>query len=78
MSRKIRDLGSPGTHKTPDDTADRIWELLFTTKVEGAGLGLSVCKRIVEAHKGYISFRTEVGKGITFILTFSTQAKKHD
>jgi len=78
MSRKIRDLGPLGTHKTSDDAADRIWEPFFTTKAKGIGLGLSVCKRIVEAHKGYISFKTEVGKGTTFTLTFPTQAKKDD
>jgi PAS domain S-box-containing protein len=62
----------------PDEHADRIWTPFFTTKARGIGLGLSVCKRIVEAHKGYISFKTEVGKGTTFILTFPTQANEHD
>jgi signal transduction histidine kinase len=63
---------------TTDEAADRIWEPFFTTKAKGIGLGLSVCKRIVESHKGYISFKAEVGKGTTFILTFPIQAKKHD
>jgi two-component system, sporulation sensor kinase E len=61
-----------------DEDPDSIWAPFFTTKARGIGLGLSVCKRIVEAHKGYISFKTEVGKGTTFILTFPTQANKHD
>jgi signal transduction histidine kinase len=50
----------------------------FTTKAKGIGLGLPVCKRIVEAHKRYISFETEVEKGTTFTLTFPTQARRHD
>jgi PAS domain S-box-containing protein len=35
---------------------------------KGSGLGLAVCKSIVEAHKGMISVRSEVEKGSTFIV----------
>ena len=44
----------------------------LTTKAKGIDLGISVRKRIVEAHKGYISFETEVEKGTTFTLTVPT------
>ncbi len=37
-------------------------------KVEGSGIGLSVCKRIAELHKGAIKVNSEVGKGSTFTL----------
>jgi two-component system phosphate regulon sensor histidine kinase PhoR len=38
-------------------------------RVEGSGLGLSICKAIVEEHGGQISVRSEVGKGSIFSLT---------
>ena len=42
----------------------------------GAGLGLTICKRIVEAHDGKIWVESELGKGATFIFTLPRDAKK--
>ena len=47
---RIRDDG-PGV---PAEVRDRIFEALFTTKAKGSGLGLALCRRIVEAHGGTI------------------------
>jgi len=50
----------------PEENMERLFEPLFTTKAKGIGLGLAVCKQIVEAHQGAIEVESEVGKGTTF------------
>jgi hypothetical protein len=36
---------------------------------EGTGIGLSICKKIVEKHKGFISAQSKLNEGSTFIIT---------
>ena len=52
----------------PADKLSRIFDRYFTTKTEGTGLGLAVVDRIVKAHGGFVSVKSEVGKGTTFLV----------
>ena len=52
----------------PDEKIDKLWSPFITTRAQGIGLGLPICKRIVEAHGGRILVETEKGKGTTFTI----------
>jgi len=52
----------------PPDVAGHIFEPFCTTKESGTGLGLAVCQRIVEDHKGEIAYASSPGKGTTFTV----------
>jgi signal transduction histidine kinase len=51
-----------------EELRDQIFQPFYTTKVNGVGLGLALCKEIVTRHNGTISFESEVGIGTTFTV----------
>jgi len=56
-----------GTGIDADDVS-KIWEPFFTTKPEGkgTGLGLPICRRTIEEHRGTIQVESTCGQGTTF------------
>lgn len=53
-----------------EDVKCHIFTPLFTTKSRGQGFGLAVCKRVMEAHRGSITFESTCGKGAEFSIVF--------
>jgi len=61
---RVADTG----HGIAPEHCRRIFELFFTTRPSGSGLGLATAFRIVQIHNGSLDFESEPGKGTTFIL----------
>ena len=59
----------------PENVLPNIFSPLFTTKAQGMGFGLSICKRIIEAHGGLITVETEKDKGTIFTITLPIETK---
>jgi len=57
------------------EVMEKLWSPFFTTKAKGMGLGLAICKRIIEAHGGKISVESIVREGTTFTVTIPIEPK---
>ena len=61
-------VSDTGTGIEPE-VLERLFQPFVTTKKHGMGVGLSICRTIVESHGGKIWIESEVGQGTTFRLT---------
>ena len=76
----VNDMG-PGIS---DDVLARLYEAFFSTKVEGMGIGLSLCRSIVESHRGRIRAQNiyngslVAGCRFAFTLPVETTSARHE
>lgn len=66
---EVQDSGSG----IAEEIRDRVFDFHFTTRADGSGLGLPICKRLVESAGGTISFESALGRGTTFRIVLPAQ-----
>jgi two-component system, LuxR family, sensor histidine kinase DctS len=66
----VADVG-PGI---PDQVKQQLFTPFFTTKAEGMGLGLSLCRTVVEQHGGFLGFEPNRPQGTIFRFTLPVNA----
>ncbi|HEX2459668.1 MAG TPA: MASE4 domain-containing protein [Vicinamibacterales bacterium] len=66
--RVIVSVADTGTGIRSQD-AERIFNPLFTTKADGMGMGLSICRAIIEAHEGRLWYAPNTPRGAVFQFT---------
>jgi PAS domain S-box-containing protein len=62
----VRDQGAG----IPEDIRDKVFNLYFTTKSGGSGIGLAMAYRVVQLHHGSVEFTSIIDHGTTFYLRF--------
>jgi len=87
VSGRPRVLTVKTAHHDPDDVLlsiedsgtgiasediERIFESFFTTKSQGMGMGLSICRSIIEAHSGRLWASSSVDYGSVFHISLPT------
>jgi signal transduction histidine kinase len=60
----------------PAEKADQIFNAFFSTKPQGSGMGLAICRSIVEAHSGRLWASANNGGGATFQFTLPVEATR--
>jgi len=71
---KVTDTG----HGIAPEVLDKIFNPLFTTRAKGIGLGLAVCKTIIDRHGGQISVESQTGQGTTFTIKLPLPKEQHE
>jgi signal transduction histidine kinase len=67
--RRIEVAISDHGHGVPLDLKERLFDAFFTTKAEGMGMGLNICRTIIEFHEGQLWVEDKPGGGSIFRFT---------
>lgn len=70
LNKRIVIRISDNGHGMPEEVLDKIFIPFFSTKKQGSGIGLSLCKQIIMLHKGNIQVQSKEGIGTAFSLNF--------
>jgi PAS domain S-box-containing protein len=62
----------------PEEVREKVFNLYFSTKQRGSGIGLAMAFRVVQLHGGTIEFTSETGKGTTFWFRFPAYENSRD
>ena len=61
-----------------EEVAAQLFTPFFTTRVEGMGLGLSLCRTVVEQHGGHLDYRPHLPHGTQFVFTLPTDEETRE
>jgi two-component system, LuxR family, sensor kinase FixL len=65
-------------HGVPDDLISQLFQPFISTKAQGMGLGLSICRTIIEAHGGHLSVESVGSEGTIFTFTLPRASREND
>jgi two-component system, OmpR family, sensor kinase len=65
----VRIMMSDNGHGIPSENLEKIFDPFFTTKEKGAGLGLSIVKKLIEDNSGKVTVESDPGKYTTFTVS---------
>ena len=61
-----------------DEELGKLFEPYFSTKKSGLGMGLAICRSIIESHAGTLTARRNPDSGLTFEFTLPTRTESTD
>ncbi|OGQ99137.1 MAG: hypothetical protein A2505_08795 [Deltaproteobacteria bacterium RIFOXYD12_FULL_55_16] len=62
----------------PEGLQDKIFEPFYTTRNEGTGIGLSLCRRIIDDHHGTLTVEKSAWGGAEFVIALQTEPKQKE
>ena len=65
---QVKDSGSGISSDDIIKLTEPFYQANKTVSTKGFGLGLTICKKIIEAHKGHMTIKSKKGKGSIFVL----------